>query len=98
MISTESQMTWSMKWTTSPPKDAFIRSPKESPATMAARTSHTSLALVSWNACACHQEPTSGKLCLSIAAIGSQFIPEHALLQVLLYAVAIPIGSSAILL
>ena len=30
------------------------------------------LALVLWNACACHQKPACGKLCLGIAAIGRQ--------------------------
>jgi len=31
------------------------------------------------NACAGYQEPACGKLCLGIAAIGRQLIPESAL-------------------
>ena len=56
------------------------------------------LALVLWNACACHQKPACGKLCLGIAAIGRQLIPESTFLQVLLYTVAVPIGCTYILL
>ena len=51
------------------------------------------LALILRNACACHQKPACGKLCLGIAAIGCQLIPENALFEVLLYTIAIPVGS-----
>ena len=56
------------------------------------------LFLINGNACAGHQEPACGELCLSIAAIGSQLIPEDTLRQVFLHAVAIPKSSAYILL
>ena len=34
------------------------------------------LALILGNACASHQKPARGKLCLGITAVGSKFIPE----------------------
>ena len=49
-------------------------------------------------ACASHQKPACGELCLSIAAIGCQFILKSTLLQILLHTVAIPIGCTYILL
>ena len=56
------------------------------------------LALILWNASSCHQEPACGKLCLGITTVGSQLIPEGTLGQVFLYAIAIPIGCTNILL
>ena len=49
-------------------------------------------------ACASHQKPARGELCLGITAIGRQLIPERSFLQILLYAVAIPIGCTNIFL
>ena len=56
------------------------------------------LALVLWNACASHQEPACGKLCLGISTVGSQLIPESTFLQILLHTVAIPKGCTNIFL
>ena len=54
--------------------------------------------LIDGNACAGHQKPACGELCLSITAIGSQLITESTFLQVLLHTVTIPIGRAAVLL
>ena len=56
------------------------------------------LALILWDTCAGHQEPACSKLCLGIATISRQLIPESAFLQVLLYTVAIPKGCTHVLL
>ena len=56
------------------------------------------LALILWNSCASHQEPACGKLCLGVPAISCQLIPENALFEVLLHAIAIPVGSTTVLL
>ena len=55
-------------------------------------------ALILWNACASHQEPTCSKLCLSITTVGCQFIPENTLFEVLLYTVTIPVSCTNVLL
>ena len=54
--------------------------------------------LINGNACAGHQKPACGELCLGITAIGCQLVPESTFLQVLLYAVTIPEGCTYILL
>lgn len=56
------------------------------------------LVLILGNACASHQKPACGKLCLGIATVGGKCIPEYTFLKVLLHTVTIPIGCSHILL
>ena len=56
------------------------------------------LLLIDGNARAGHQKPACGELCLGIAAIGSQLIPESTLLQIPLHTVTIPKGCTYILL
>ena len=56
------------------------------------------LTFIFGNTCTSHQEPACGKLCLGIATVGCQLIPKDTLFKVLLYAVTIPVGSSAVLL
>ena len=50
------------------------------------------------NTVARHVKPANGKLCLGIAAVGCQLIPESTLRQVFLYTITVPIGRSAVLL
>ena len=56
------------------------------------------LAFVFRNACTRHQEPACGELCLGIATVGCQLIPEHTFFEVLLHAVAVPSGCADVLL
>ena len=54
--------------------------------------------LINGYSCAGHQKPACSKLCLSITAIGCQLIPESTFLQILFYAVTIPICRAAVFL
>ena len=45
-----------------------------------------------------HVKPADGKLCLGIAAVGSQLVPESTLRQVFLYAISVPVGCPTVLL
>ena len=56
------------------------------------------LLLINRNTVFGHVEPADGELCLSIAAIGRQLVPESTFLQILLHTVTVPIDRTAVLL